>query len=348
MIKFPNTKIFVVYQKILWSKREIFMGSSGVDRSSILPFQGSDPGFKSRLEHQDLITNNESFWSIILDRKNIEINPLLETYGEYIKKIDQALDKELALYSESEFIEPLKYSLEGGKRIRPIILSLAAESIGKIDDNVLSASCAVEFLHMESIIHDDIIDKETMRRQKDPFHVKYGYNTSVLTGDFVLGLILAISSRLDNARITKDLATTAMLMSEGEMIEGRLESSGDITFDDYLKVIEYKTATAFEVAARTGGIIANGTEEQIEALTGYGKNIGIAYQIRDDLLDWKNEEKLFNLLIKKSVDPRDGFNKMEELLKEYSEKARLFLRKIPDNDAKINLEKLIKFTSFKA
>ena len=324
------------------------MGSSGVVRSSILPFQGKDPGFKSRLEHQDLITNNEGFWSIILDRKNIEINPVLETYGEFIKKIDQALDKELALYSESEFIEPLKYSLEGGKRIRPIILSLAAESIGKIDDNVLSASCAVEFLHMESIIHDDIIDKETMRRQKDPFHVKYGYNTSVLTGDFVLGLILAISSRLDNARITKDLATTAMLMSEGEMIEGRLESSEDITFDDYLKVIEYKTATAFEVAARIGGIIANGTEEQIEALTGYGKNIGIAYQIRDDLLDWKNEEKLFNLLIKKSVDPRDGFNKMEELLKEYSEKAGLFLRKIPENDAKRNLEKLIKFTSFKA
>ena len=283
-----------------------------------------------------------------MDRKNIEINPLLETYGEYINKIDQALDKELSLYSESEFIEPLKYSLEGGKRIRPIILSLCAESIGKIDENVLSASCAVEFLHMESIIHDDIIDNETMRRQKDPFHVKYGYNTSVLTGDFVLGLILAISSRLDNARITKDLATTAMLMSEGEMIEGRLEDSGDITFDDYLKVIEYKTATAFEVSARIGGIIANGTEDQIEALTGYGKNLGIAYQIRDDLLDWKNEEKLFNLLIKKSVDPRDGFNKMEELLKEYSEKARSFLRKIPDNDAKINLEKLIKFTSFKA
>ena len=262
-----------------------------------------------------------------MDRKNIEINPLLETYGKYIKKIDQALEKELSLYSESEFIEPLKYSLDGGKRIRPIILTLAAESVGKIDDNTFSASCAVEFLHMESIIHDDIIDNETMRRQKDPFHIKYGYNTSVLTGDFVLGLILAISSRLDNARITKDLATTAMLMSEGEMIESRLETSEDVTFDDYLKVIEYKTATAFEVAARTGAIIANGTEEQIEALTVYGKNIGIAYQIRDDLLDWKNEDKLFNTLIKKSSDPRDVFNKMEELLKEYSEKARSWFKK---------------------
>ena len=278
----------------------------------------------------------------------MEINPLLETYGKYIKKIDRALDAELSLYSESEFIEPLKYSLEGGKRIRPIILTLAAESIGKIDDNTFSASCAVEFLHMESIIHDDIIDNETMRRQKDPFHIKFGYNTSVLTGDFVLGLILAICSRLDNARITKDLASTAMLMSEGEMIENRLETSEDVTFDDYLKVIEYKTATAFEASARIGGIIANGTEEQIEALSEYGLNLGIAYQIRDDLFDWKNEDKLFNTLIKKSADPRDVFNKMEDLLKEYAEKARAGLRRIPDSDAKMNLENLIKFTSFKA
>jgi octaprenyl-diphosphate synthase len=283
-----------------------------------------------------------------LDRKNLEINPLLETYGKYIDKINRSLDRELDLYSESEFIEPLKYSLDGGKRIRPIILVLAAESVGQIDDNTLAASCAVEFLHMESIIHDDIIDNETLRRQKDPFHIKYGYNTSVLTGDFVLGLILGISSRLDNARITKELASTAMLMSEGEMIENRLESSEDVTFDDYLKVIEYKTAVAFQAASRIGAIIGKGTEEEIESLTEYGKNIGIAYQIRDDLLDWKNEDKLFNFLIKKSSDPRDVFDKMEELLKEYSEKARKGLRKIPDNDAKLNLENLIKFTMFKA
>jgi octaprenyl-diphosphate synthase len=283
-----------------------------------------------------------------LDRKNLEINPLSEKYSEYIDKINSALEKELDLYSESEFIEPLKYSLEGGKRIRPIILSLAAESVGKIDDNALAAACAVEFLHMESIIHDDIIDNETMRRQKEPFHIKYGYNTSVLTGDFVLGLILSVCSRLNNPRITKDLATTAMLMSEGEMIENRLETSEDITFDDYLKVIEYKTATAFEVAARAGAIIANGSEEEIEALTQYGKNIGIAYQIRDDLLDWKNEDKLFNILIKKSADPRDVFNKMEDLLKEFSGQARVGLRKIHESDAKNNLDNLINFTSFKA
>lgn len=198
---------------------------------------------------------------------------------------------------------------------------LTAESVGKADEHAFAAGCAVEFLHTESVIHDDIIDNETSRRHKDPFHIKYGYNTSILTGDFVLGLILNISSRLNNPRITKDLANTAMLMSEGEVLETMLETSQDLTFDDYLKVIEYKTATAFEVSSRLGAIIGGGNEDQIVALSEYGRNIGIAYQIRDDLIDWKNEDKLFNLLVKRSMDPRDIFNHMEKMLKDYAGKA---------------------------
>ena len=279
-----------------------------------------------------------------LERKNIEINPLLEKYSTYIKKINTVLDSELELYAESEFKEPLKYALDGGKRIRPIILLLASECVGEIDDNTFAAACAIEFLHTESVIHDDIIDNETLRRQKDPFHIKYGYNTSVLTGDFVLGLILNIASRINNPRVTKNLATTAMMMSEGEVIESRLEASEDVTFDDYLKVIEYKTATAFETASRLGAIISEGTEEEIESLADYGKNIGIAYQIRDDLHDWKNEDKLFNLLIKNSSDPRDVFNDMEELLKKYTDRAVFSIRKIKDSQAKNNLENLVRFT----
>jgi len=280
-----------------------------------------------------------------LERKNIEINPLLEKYSEYIKKINSVLDSELELYAESEFKEPLKYALDGGKRIRPIILLLASECVGQIDDNTLAAACAIEFLHTESVIHDDIIDNETLRRRKDPFYIKYGYNTSVLTGDFVLGLILNIASRINNPRVTKNLATTAMMMSEGEVIESRLETSEDITFDDYLKVIEYKTATAFETASRLGGIISGGTDVEIESLADYGKNIGIAYQIRDDLHDWKNEDKLFNLLIKNSSDPRDVFNDMEELLKKYTDRAVFSIRKIKDSQAKNNLENLVRFTT---
>ncbi|MDE1766485.1 MAG: polyprenyl synthetase family protein [Thaumarchaeota archaeon] len=279
-----------------------------------------------------------------MDRKNFEINPLIKDYKNYIDSIDQALKKELDLYSASEFFEPLQYALEGGKRIRPIILVLAAESVGKCDENAFIAACAVELLHTESVIHDDIIDNEILRRRKDPFHIKYGYNTSIMTGDFVLGLILNISSRLDNPRIARELANTAMMMSDGEMIETRLESSEDITFDDYLKVIEYKTATAFEAATKIGAILGDGNEEQIMAFAEYGKNMGIAYQIRDDLQDWNNEDKLFNILIKKSVDPRDVFDHMDMLLNSYSKKAKTALRKINDSQARRRLESLIDLT----
>jgi octaprenyl-diphosphate synthase len=279
-----------------------------------------------------------------LDRKNYEINPLIRDFENYIDKINIAIKREFELYSASEFFEPLQYSLEGGKRIRPLILILSAESVGTCDENAYFASCAVELLHTESVIHDDIIDNEILRRRKDPFHIKFGYNTSIITGDFVLGLILNISSRLNNARIARDLANTAMMMSDGEMIETRLEASEDVTFDDYVKVMEYKTATAFEAAAKIGAILGGGTEEQILALADCGKNIGIAYQIRDDLQDWNNEDKLFNNLIKKSSDPRVVFDLMDEMLKSYSKKAKTALRKINESPARMRLEGLLDLT----
>ena len=111
-----------------------------------------------------------------MDRKNIKTNPLLESYREHIERIDKALEAELNLYVESEFTEPLKYAIADGKRIRPIILALAAESAGgeNADENVYAAACAVEFLHTESVIHDDIIDNENVqRRMQEPFHIKY-------------------------------------------------------------------------------------------------------------------------------------------------------------------------------
>lgn len=283
-----------------------------------------------------------------MDRKNTVGNPLLKTYAPYIERIDEALAAEMDTHTDSEFHEPLLYSLDGGKRIRPLILMLSAECFGEADENVMSAACAVELLHTESIIHDDIIDNEMLRRQRKPFHVKYGYDTSILSGDYVLGLILSISSRLDNARITADLARTAMLMSEGEMMENRVIGGKDATFEDYIKTIHYKTATAFEAAAKIGAIMGGGSEKQIGQIARYGQNIGIAYQIRDDLLDWKNEDKIFNMLVKRSADPRDVFDKMEEMLKSYSAMAREALLYIPAGEAKVGLDGLIGFAVLKA
>jgi len=109
-------------------------------------------------------------------------------------------------------------------------------------------------------------------------------------------------------------------------------------------VMEYKTATAFEAAAKIGAILGGGTEEQILALAEYGKNMGIAYQIRDDLQDWNNEDKLFNTLIKKSSDPRIVFDRMDAMLNDYSKKAKTALRKINDGHARTRLESLLDLT----
>lgn len=283
-----------------------------------------------------------------MDNDNVEGNPFLNIYPNHVSRINAALDNEMAEHINSAFYEPLQYALQGGKRIRPLILVLSAECFGDADENILSAACAVELLHTESIIHDDIIDDELLRRQHKPFHIKYGYEASVLSGDYVLGLILSISSKLDNPRITQNLARTAMRMSEGEMIEDVLVGGNDATFDDYLKIIQYKTATAFEAAARIGAIMGGGSKRQIEGATMYGRNIGIAYQIRDDLVDWKNEDKIFNMLVKKSSDPRDIFDKMEMLLKFYSGKARSALEEMPSGRAQAALESLIGFAILKA
>ena len=281
-----------------------------------------------------------------MNKKNIEVNPLQKIYGEYIKKINNALDSELELYSESEFKEPLKYALDNGKRIRPIILLLSSKCVGEIDDNTLAAACAIEFLHTESVIHDDIIDNETQRRQKDPFHIKYGYNMSILTADFILGLILNITGKLKDPRIANELATAAVKMSEGEMLEIRLGSTQNLLFDDYINVVAYKTASLFEASSKIGAIIAGGNEEQTNALANFGRYIGIAYQIHDDLVDWRNEERLFNILIRNNDHPKEMIDRMENLFHNYIDKAKNELFIINDK-SKLSLEDLLNITVFK-
>lgn len=280
-------------------------------------------------------------------KKVTEVNPLQESFGDHLNRIEDALWRELNLYSWSEFYTPLKYACEGGKRIRPLILVLSAASVGRCDSDAYLAASAIELLHTESIIHDDIVDEEKERRGKTSFHVKYGYNMSILTADFVLGIILNIASKLKDPRVANELANAALKMSEGEMLEVRLDSEQNVRFDDYINVLAYKTASLFEASSKIGAIIGVGTNEQINALANFGKYIGIAYQIHDDLMDWKNEERLFNLMIK-SNDGRSKelVDKMENLLRGYTDKARDEL-KVLDEKSVSNLQNLVSLTMFK-
>lgn len=281
-------------------------------------------------------------------RRNIEANPLTELFAVYLAKIEDALKREVDLYSWSEFHAPLRYACEGGKRIRPLILVLSAECIKskKMEPDAYLAASAIELLHTESIIHDDIIDEENQRRGKPSFHVKYGYNSSILTADFVLGVILNISSKLKDPRIINELSNAATKMTEGEMMEIKLGKEIDITEDDYIKVLEFKTASLFEASAKIGAITGGGDEDQIHTMTSFGNLLGIAYQIHDDLIDWSNENRLFNMLVRKNGKPKDFVDQMDKLYHSYASKAKNELRKIStQSEAKRHLEHLTDLTS---
>jgi octaprenyl-diphosphate synthase len=286
-----------------------------------------------------------------LNRRNIEANPLLEQFSSYLSRIDEYLARELDLYSWSEFYTPLRYASDGGKRIRPLILVLSAETIlsnnrinADITEDMFLASCAIELLHTESVIHDDIIDKEDYRRGKPSFHVKYGYNSSILTADFVLGIILNICTKINNVRVSAELSMAATKMSEGEMMEIKLTKDPSLRNDDYIKVIEHKTASLFEAASKIGSILGGGNEEEICAMGSFGHLMGIAYQIHDDIMDWNNEVRLFNILVRNNEQSVEFIDKMEQLYISYSSKAKNELKKISDSVSKKHLEHLTDLT----
>ena len=284
-----------------------------------------------------------------MDDRDFQLNPFVKKFNNYINKIDDSLKRELELYSWSEFYLPLKYACNGGKRIRPFILILCAESLNngylgslnsRVTENIFTVSTAIELLHTQSVIHDDIIDSDNIRRGMPSFHVKYGYNASILTADFILGMILNIVAKINNNQVTKELSNASIKMSEGEMLEIRLVKNHNISQDDYIKVIENKTAALFEASSKIGAILGRGNEQQINALANYGRLLGIAYQIHDDLFDYNNEERLFNILVKQNDQDNEFVEIMENTYLTYSQLALKELETITNNRAKKILEEL--------
>ncbi len=284
-----------------------------------------------------------------MDNRDFQLNPFVKKFNNYINKIDDSLKRELELYSWSEFYLPLRYACNGGKRIRPFILILCAESLNngylgslnsRVTENIFTVSTAIELLHTQSVIHDDIIDSDNIRRGMPSFHVKYGYNASILTADFILGMILNIVAKINNNQVTKELSNASIKMSEGEMLEIRLVKNHNISQDDYIKVIENKTAALFEASSKIGAILGKGNEQQINALANYGRLLGIAYQIHDDLFDYNNEERLFNILVKQNDQDNEFVEIMENTYLTYSQLALKELETITNNRAKKILEEL--------
>lgn len=202
--------------------------------------------------------------------------------------------------------EPIEYTLaSGGKRVRPTLALIAAECItngGLINsmDDVLPAALALEVFHNFTLMHDDVMDRATVRRGRETVHVKWNDNTAILSGDQMLIEAYKLIAKVPAPKLPQVLNwfnEMATGICEGQQMDVDFEHMSQVTIDDYMKMIELKTSVLLANAMRIGGYIAGATNVQQEALYQYGLHIGLAFQIQDDILDVYGDPKTFGKAI---------------------------------------------------
>ncbi len=212
-----------------------------------------------------------------------------QSYNSYRKIIDEHLQRLISESKPTSLYEPIKYILNaGGKRIRPVIVLLACESLGGNYEDAINAAVAVEIFHNFTLVHDDIMDNAELRRGLRTIHKKWDVNTAILSGDAMFALAYKLLSEVKSSRIDEIFnvfSQSAIEVCEGQALDLELEMSFDVEIEDYIEMISKKTASLIKNSAKIGGLIANGSDEQIWALENYGLNLGLAFQLQDDLLD---------------------------------------------------------------
>lgn len=221
--------------------------------------------------------------------------PYLKMSDEFLKKIDHyrsLIDEKLLSLGQKRkpayLYDPINYIIQSkGKRIRPILVLLISELFGKKGDDVIPAALAVEFLHNFSLVHDDIMDNDDLRRGNPTVHKKWGESAAILTGDaiFVLAYdqIAQIKHRQEDC--FKAFNEAAMKLCEGQALDKDFEKSDEITVNDYLKMVELKTGTLLSLCCQLGAIICDATDKENTSLKKFGNLIGQLFQIQDDSLE---------------------------------------------------------------
>ncbi len=218
--------------------------------------------------------------------------------------IEIALEQNLTPYLEVVRKTARHIMFSGGKRLRPLLMVLSARICGYKGDYDKTFSVIFEYLHTASLLHDDLVDEATVRRGKPVANSIYGNSIAVLVGDFLLARVLSIASRTGRMRIIKAIAEITENMSQGEIHQLINKGKLDLSEEEYMEVIRRKTAVLIEGACRTGAIIAGASEKKEKALAGYGLNIGLAFQMADDLLDYISDTKVLGKEI--GADLKEG------------------------------------------
>ncbi len=203
--------------------------------------------------------------------------------------IEQALEKLDLPQSPAALYEPMRYFLTlGGKRTRPILLIRGHQLFGGQAENVLPQAVAIELFHNFTLIHDDIMDKAPLRRGKATVHTRWDLNSAMLAGDGMLVKAYGLLAQCDSQKLPTVLdvfTRTALEVCEGQQLDMDFEARHDVTIAEYLQMINLKTAVLLGGALQIGAILANADEQDAGHLYEFGRKLGIAFQLQDDLLD---------------------------------------------------------------
>jgi octaprenyl-diphosphate synthase len=175
----------------------------------------------------------------------------------------------------------------GGKRIRPMLVLLFANALGFAGRERFELAATVEFIHTATLLHDDVVDESALRRGRRTANALFGNAASVLVGDFVYSRAFQMMVGVGRIRVLEVLADATNVIAEGEVLQLMNMHDPDVSVDDYLRVIRFKTAKLFEASARLGAVLAQAEPRVEEACAAYGRSLGTAFQLVDDLLDYE-------------------------------------------------------------
>lgn len=283
----------------------------------------------------------------------------MHTYEELLEKFSQHLEKESFKGKPRELYEPIEYMMNlGGKRLRPALLLLACDAFGGDIEQSIDAALSLELFHNFTLVHDDIMDGAEIRRGKETIWNIWGEDTAILVGDTMFALAFEYMVKTDHEktyRLLDGLIQVSKEVCEGQQLDMNYESELDISIPDYFSMINLKTAVLIGSALKMGAIIGNASEEDVENIYEFGINIGMAFQLKDDLLDVfstvdkfgkmpggdiVSDKKTFLLL--KALTIADDADKkiIEELYGEGDEAPEQKIMDITSLYSKLNIDKL--------
>jgi octaprenyl-diphosphate synthase len=221
----------------------------------------------------------------------MEMSTIRELVAEDMKAVDALILQRLQ--SDVVLINQVGHYIvnSGGKRLRPMIVLLAARALDYAGDRHVDLAAVIEFIHTATLLHDDVVDESNLRRNRDTANAVWGNAASVLVGDFLYSRSFEMMVEMDTMRVMEVLSHATNRIAEGEVLQLLNCNDPDTTEEQYREVILRKTATLFEAGARLGAVLGSATPAQEQAMAAYGLHLGIAFQIIDDALDYSTSSE---------------------------------------------------------